>query len=157
MTQLIYSPQKAAEIAVTGDKDIKVGIMFGRERNGLSNEEIAVADSIITIASFKSFSSLNLAQAVNIVSYEMHNRALNLLDEAPQETRIQPREGGKLASRAALEFFFRRLEDSLDKVNYQPHARRKELAYMNIRNIFQRVTNVHNLFVWVPIAMCFIS
>jgi tRNA/rRNA methyltransferase len=82
MTQKIYTPRAAAhEILSSISPDspsdlpsgppVRAGILFGRERNGLYNEEVALADSIITIPSFKHFSSLNLAQAVNIIGYEL--------------------------------------------------------------------------------------
>ena len=97
MTQMIYTPQKAAEAVVhritsTDDKDAegnnvyRSGIMFGTERSGLTNEEVAFADSIITIPSFKHFSSLNLAQAVNIVGYEMWKRSLEIDESLPPGT-----------------------------------------------------------------------
>ena len=44
--------------------------MFGRERNGLENHEVALADSIITLPVNPAFASLNLAQAVVVVAYE---------------------------------------------------------------------------------------
>ena len=47
-----------------------VGLMFGRERNGLENHEVALADRIITLPVNPAFASLNLAQAVVIVAYE---------------------------------------------------------------------------------------
>src|SRR5437667_7988326 len=47
-----------------------VGLMFGRERNGLENQEVALADHIITLPVNPSFASLNLAQAVVVVAYE---------------------------------------------------------------------------------------
>src|ERR1044071_2634480 len=59
--------QIAAEKVGAGES---VGLMFGRERNGLENDEVALADSIITLPVNPSFASLNLAQAVVIVSYE---------------------------------------------------------------------------------------
>ncbi len=59
----------------------KVGIMFGRENNGLSNEEIAFATKIITINTTE-FSSLNIAQAVIIICYEL------LRNSTPREDRM---------------------------------------------------------------------
>ena len=47
-----------------------VAILFGRERNGLENDEVALADSIVTLPVNPAFASLNLAQAVVIVAYE---------------------------------------------------------------------------------------
>jgi tRNA/rRNA methyltransferase len=67
MTQMVYTPSAASKIAISQDTEVKVGIMFGTERSGLTNEDVAEADAIISIPSFKHFSSLNLAQAVNIV------------------------------------------------------------------------------------------
>ena len=47
-----------------------VAVLFGRERNGLENEEVALADRIVTLPVNPAFASLNLAQAVVIVAYE---------------------------------------------------------------------------------------
>ena len=47
-----------------------IGILFGRERTGLENDEVSLADAIITFPVDPKFSSLNLAQAVLLVSYE---------------------------------------------------------------------------------------
>lgn len=93
MTQLVYSPEVASKVIAESLHNCTTGIMFGRERSGLTNEEVALADGIIAIPSvshslfsdltssrpklvqFKHFSSLNLAQAVNIVSYEIFKQA----------------------------------------------------------------------------------
>lgn len=64
------------EISSHFPKDMKVGIMFGRENSGLTNPEIAAANSIITIDTDVNFSSLNLAQAVLIVCYELFKKHL---------------------------------------------------------------------------------
>ncbi|MFY8154168.1 MAG: TrmH family RNA methyltransferase, partial [Hyphomicrobiales bacterium] len=48
----------------------RVGILFGRERIGLTNEEISFADAILTFPVNPAFASLNLAQAVLLVGYE---------------------------------------------------------------------------------------
>ena len=52
--------------------------MFGRERNGLTNEEIAMGDMRMVIPAFEHYDVLNLAQAVNIVAYEFFQRKLEL-------------------------------------------------------------------------------
>ena len=46
------------------------GILFGPERTGLVNDDIALADTVVTVPLNPAFSSLNLAQAVLIVGYE---------------------------------------------------------------------------------------
>src|SRR5947208_13500290 len=51
-----------------------VAVLFGRERYGLENDEIALADRIITFPVNPAFASLNLAQAVAIVGYKWFRR-----------------------------------------------------------------------------------
>src|SRR5215208_952581 len=48
------------------------GVMFGPERTGLVNDDIALADTVITVPLNPAFSSLNLAQAVMIIGYEWY-------------------------------------------------------------------------------------
>ena len=139
MTQMVLTPAGAAEAAISQDPSIKVGIMFGRERSGLTNDEVAEADSIISIPSFKHFSSLNLAQAVNIVGSELWNRNLAISEYSPPDTWLHQRDGESLAPRHELENFLGRLEVSLDDRNYQMNPAIRELNHRHIKNIFQRV------------------
>ena len=91
MTQVILTPSAAAEVAVSATSNtVKSGILFGRERSGLTNEEVALADSIISIPSFRHFSSLNLAQAVNIVGFELWKRNIELSSQSPPEKWLAP-------------------------------------------------------------------
>jgi TrmH family RNA methyltransferase len=60
MTQTIVSPSRAASIIASSDRRIRAGILFGTERSGLTNEDVAMADTIITIPTFGHFSSINL-------------------------------------------------------------------------------------------------
>src|SRR5262249_26114099 len=67
----VISPQEAPPILaphVAAGED--VAVMFGRERWGLENDEVALADRIVTYPVNPAFASLNLAQAVAILSYE---------------------------------------------------------------------------------------
>ena len=138
MTQMVLTPTAAANEAITLNKDIKVGILFGRERSGLMNEEVALADSIISIPSFKHFSSLNLAQAVNIVGFELWKRNLELVDESPPDVWLNPKDGERLVRREELDIFLDRLRSSLDEKNYQKNPDIRSINHRNIRNIFQR-------------------
>ena len=67
----VVSPEEAARPwrrAVAAGES--VGVLFGRERYGLENHEVALADRIVTLPVNPAFASLNLAQAVLIVAYE---------------------------------------------------------------------------------------
>lgn len=148
MTQVVYTPAAAAKEAVNrpiSSSDalgatVKTGILFGRERSGLTNDEVAMADSIITINTFKQFSSLNLAQAVNIIGYEMWKRKVELENNNVQpEAWLHPKDNTRLARREELESFFMRLEVKLNERSFQINENRRDICYRNIRNIFQRV------------------
>ena len=62
-----------------------VGIVFGRERGGLRNDELLLADSTIHIPAFEAYDVLNLAQAVNIIGYEMWQRYITIRDSEDSE------------------------------------------------------------------------
>lgn len=141
MTQIILSPSSAAEKLVipsgTGQV-VKSGIMFGRERNGLNNEEVALADAIISISTFKQFSSLNLAQAVNIVGYELFKAKIKAEDTSAPDVWLHPRDGERLATRKELDNLMNRLEQNLDSKAYQKDGNKRDYSFRNIRNIVQR-------------------
>jgi len=67
----VYAPREAMALAAAAiARGERVGLMFGSEKNGLSNAELDAANAIVTIPTFPGFSSLNLAQAVLLVCYE---------------------------------------------------------------------------------------
>ncbi|MDR1828251.1 MAG: RNA methyltransferase [Methylobacteriaceae bacterium] len=108
----------------------RVGVLFGRERSGLSNDEVALADALITFPVDERFPSLNLAQAVLLTGYEWR-RALG----APL-----PFSGvmhSPLASRATLESFLTFLEEELDRRGFYTPDRKPSLT-RNMRDIFYR-------------------
>lgn len=155
MTQIIYTPEAAADIAVQSkeevekDGQLKTGIVFGRERSGLTNDEVALADSIVTISTNKYFSSINLAQAVNIVCHELwkvniaknpHNPGVTGVDKTGSrpDVWLHPKDGERLGRREELDMFLKRLEEALSETNYQQDDSRRAVCYRNIRNVFQR-------------------
>ena len=62
-----------------------VGIVFGRERGGLRNDELLLADATIHIPAFEAYDVLNLAQAVNIIGYEIWQRYITIRDREESE------------------------------------------------------------------------
>lgn len=112
--------------------DRKVGFLFGPERTGLTNEDLSVANCIITVPVNPDFSSLNIGQAVVIVLYEwyqlqVHQESwLHLGDTKP----VQQKE---------LQQFFKLLETELDLVNFWRVPHKKEKMWQNIRAAFLRM------------------
>ena len=132
----VVAPADAAvEIAahVADRADGGVGIMFGRERYGLQNEEVALANRIITFPVNPGFASLNLAQAVLLVGYEWfkHSTGGTLPFAMPEHS--------KPASQHQMQAFFDNLIRELDKVEFLRPAEKRETMLVNLRNIFSRM------------------
>lgn len=142
MTQKVYTTEKAVEEALSLEmQGERVGIVFGNERHGLNNDEVAIADTLVTIPTFSHFTSLNLAQAVNVVCYEIWTQAIALNDSHPPEEWLQPRDHrDQLAQKHELEGFFKRLESQLDVGHYhEGEVNRRSNCLRTVRGVFQRV------------------
>lgn len=109
-----------------------VALMFGRERNGLENNEVGLADAIVTLPVNPAFASLNLAQAVVILGYEWFKLAGSGLPFAtPEKSPPAPKE--------QLLAFFNDLERELERIEYFRPAEKRETMTVNMRNIFTRM------------------
>jgi tRNA/rRNA methyltransferase len=110
-----------------------VGILFGRERYGLENQEVALADKIVTLPVNPAFASLNLAQAVIIVAYEWFKHATAGALPFATPKRSPP------ASKQQLLTFFTTLERELEKVEFFRPPDKRDTMQINLRNIFTRM------------------
>jgi tRNA/rRNA methyltransferase len=130
---VIGAEAAAAQAAPRVAAGENVALVFGRERNGLENHEVALADAIVTLPVNPAFASLNLAQAVVIVGYEWFKlrTGAKLPFEMPQ--RSPP------AAKQQIDAFFSDLERELDKVEFFRPAEKRGVMSVNLRNIFQRI------------------
>jgi tRNA/rRNA methyltransferase len=126
--------EAAALIAPRVTAGETVGLLFGRERYGLENHEVALADHILTLPVNPAFASLNLAQAVIIVAYEWFKLAIGGALPFAMPRKSPP------ATRQQLLAFFTDLERELEKVEFFRPAEKRETMTINLRNIFQRMT-----------------
>jgi len=132
MLKTVRAPQEAAGILhERHDAGQKTGILFGRERWGLNNDEIVLADEIATFPVNPGFASLNIAQAVLLMSYEWMNATL----ASSHSTAFSAPES-ELASKADLIGLFEHLESALDDSNYFHPPEKRERMVHNLRNIF---------------------
>lgn len=111
----------------------KTGIMFGRERFGLYNEEVALADEIVTFPVNPEFASLNIAQAVLLMSYEWMKSGL----ESETDTNfsgpdIQP------AEKHHIQGLLDHLEAALEARGYFRPAAKKPKMVDNLRSVLTR-------------------
>jgi tRNA/rRNA methyltransferase len=111
----------------------KTGILFGRERTGLTNEEIALADELVTFPVNPAFASLNLAQAVLLMSYEWMKSGLSSVEDTPFDALPQ-----RPAKKEELQGLFDHVEETLDARGYFRPAEKKPKLVENLRAILTR-------------------
>jgi len=130
---VIGAADAAAEMAPRVAAGENVALLFGRERNGLENDEVALADRIVTLPVNPAFASLNLAQAVVILAYEWfkHTAGGELPFAMPQKSAP--------AGKQQLIAFFASLERELEKVEFFRPPDKRETMQINLRNIFTRM------------------
>ncbi len=108
----------------------KAGILFGREAAGLSNDDIVLADAILTVPVNPDFGSLNLAVAVGLVAYECYRGKIEVNKSVLEE-------GGGLATKAEMSSLFEHIEEELDKKDYFKPEERKPALVTTLRNLLQ--------------------
>jgi tRNA/rRNA methyltransferase len=130
----VMAPEAAAqEIAGHAMGGGGAGILFGRERWGLTNDEVARANRIITFPVNPGFASLNLAQAVLLMGYEWFRHATEgaLPFAMPERS--------ERASQHQMDAFFDNLVRELDRVEFLRPAEKRDTMLVNLRNIFLRM------------------
>lgn len=109
----------------------EVALVFGNEQSGLANEELARCHAMVRIPSVDDYGSLNLAQAVQVMAYEMRLAGLGEDELAPPEPRDAP------ADAAQMEQFFEHLGRTLDAIDF--HKGRSPRTIMRrLRKLFLR-------------------
>ncbi|MBX3529798.1 MAG: RNA methyltransferase [Rhizobiaceae bacterium] len=111
----------------------KVGILFGREKWGLSNEEVAAADEIVTFPVDPNFASLNIAQAVLLMSYEWMKSGL-----ADETATLFAGPEMIPAPKAALHSLLKHLEEALEARGYFRPAPKKPKMLDNLAAVLTR-------------------
>lgn len=130
----VHAPSGAmAEAKARIGRGERIGILFGPERTGLENDDVALASAIITFPVNPKFASLNLAQAVLLTGYEWFRHAIG--EAAPFE---MP-EMSPPAKRETLLSFFAFLEGHLDRARYFWPEDKRPVMVRNMRNIIHRM------------------
>ncbi len=125
--QVISSPAKLGEMLVSISRDNRVALIFGPEDKGLSSEDIRYCHSLVNIPTAE-FSSLNLAQAVMIICYEIfwagHEKASEHIP--------------RLAARHELDGMYAQLKDILVRISFiKPEN--PDYWINNLRHFFTRL------------------
>lgn len=131
--EVIAPDQAAGEMVTRIAAGETVAVIFGRERNGLENEEVGLADRIITFPVNPAFASLNLAQAVLLIGYEWFKRASGGALPLARRRESPP------AAKQQLLAFFADLERELEGVEFFRPPEKRGTMVVNLRNIFARM------------------
>jgi tRNA/rRNA methyltransferase len=109
------------------------GILFGPERTGLENDEIALADAVLTFPVNPAYASLNLAQAVLLTGYEYMRAAVGAVAPFECAPRSPP------APREMILSFFDYLEGELERAGFFRPLGKQPVMRRNLRNMFHRM------------------
>lgn len=133
LTRKVYSPASAMALArelIAGGQ--RVGVMFGPERAGLDNDDLARANATIQVPVNPAFGSLNLAQCVLLIAYEWRKSAGVVPDQIEMgRTRF--------AERIEVEHLVAHLMERLEAVNFFFPAAKARGMRENLRNMFGRL------------------
>ena len=121
--QLIKSIQK--------NKKKKIGIIFGPEASGLSNEDIVYSNYIFKIPANKQFNSINLSHSVILICYEIFRNIRTSYFKKEKKL-------NDIISKKKLNTFVDFVEGRLEKKGFFSPNEKKKMMLMNLRNIFGR-------------------
>ncbi len=137
----MLSPEECAEKIVVEQSRNQAALVFGREDSGLTNEELQQCHYHVQIPSNEQYSSLNLAAAVMVLSYELRKAAINAdavaepatANEESDDSWDQPRATGE-----QVEHFYEHLERVLVRVDFHDPDNPRQLM-QRLRRLFGRV------------------
>ena len=122
----------AAELREISARNLRTGLLFGPERAGLDNDDMAAADALVRFPLNPAFMSLNLAQAVMVMAYEWWTAA----DDTPPRTLMTNET--RVATKGRLDNFLDHLVDQLDACGFLRNQPKRPGMVRNIRHFFQR-------------------
>ncbi len=129
MPKPVATPGEAAKmVSENTSVGLQSAFLFGREASGLSNDDVSHADTVLTVPVNPSFGSLNLAQAVILVAYEL----FNIGDKTDPVTAAHP-EG--IATKRETEDLHQHLASELENRGYFRSEDRRATQELTLRNL----------------------
>jgi tRNA/rRNA methyltransferase len=122
----------AVELRQICTRDLRAGLLFGPERAGLDNDDMAAADALVRFPLNPAFMSLNLAQAVMVMAYEWWTA------EDGTAPRTLMTNESRVATKAKLDRFLIHLVDQLDACGFLRNLPKRPGMVRNLHHLFQR-------------------
>jgi TrmH family RNA methyltransferase len=129
----VLQPRKCAEQLVKQAQTGKVAVLFGRESSGLTNDELALCHHLVHIPTNSDYSSLNIASAVQILSYEC--RLASQVENANTESAED--ESEETVTADAMEGYFKHLETAMTEAGFLDPENPKHLM-SRLRRLYGR-------------------
>ena len=126
----ILTPRETAEWIQQNYQHQRVALLFGRERDGLTNEEMDRCQRLVTIPANPEYSSLNIASAVQVLCYELRVASLNT--QLVQEVEEEPR-----ATAKELADLYQHLEETLLDIKFL-NPKGPSQVFRKLQRMFQR-------------------
>ena len=131
-----YDPAEVARLLLQEAQQAKVALVFGREKWGLTNEELAHCGAVVTINANPEYSSLNLASAVQIMSYELRRGLLAQQTADSDRTVVSDDEAP--ATTGEMEGLYGHLEQTLADIGVTSGNKPKDMLLRRLRRLFNR-------------------
>src|SRR5262249_35823941 len=121
-----------AEMVAAATAGRRVGVMFGPERTGLTNDDLVLANAVVSVPLNPQFTSLNVAQAALFIAHEWGMVHAAMPDQGHNTPETRAATGEELVG------MFEQLEAALDEANFWRVPEKKPGMVRNIRAMFQR-------------------
>jgi tRNA/rRNA methyltransferase len=134
LTKAVYTPEAAmAEAVERGARGERVAVLFGPERAGLENDDVARASAIVQVPTNPDFPSLNLAQCVLLMGYEWRRAATGARGVSMEMA------GTDWVSRAELDALARHYEERLEEAGFFFPEGKAPAMKRTLRNMWARL------------------
>lgn len=130
------TPRECAEKVMSEFGNEKIAIVFGRENSGLKNEELDLCRFLLHIPCNPNYSSLNIAAAVQVVSYELFIAAQSNEREVARKP-VGDEDEQVLATNEQMELFYNHLAEALTDIGFMQSEKEKSLM-RRLRRIYSR-------------------
>jgi len=138
MVKPVYNPANAMEeLLERASKAQRIGIVFGAERTGLTNDELSLCQALMMFPTNPEFASLNLAQSVLLSAYEWDKCANNKNYNSHSAPDLDMNDSTP-SLQSEVTTFIERLENDLEDRRFFRTPEMKPTMMVNIRNIFTR-------------------
>ena len=135
----VVNPRECAQKAIQQAASGGVALVFGRESSGLTNQELALCHYLVHIPTNPEYSSLNVASAVQILSYECRMASFDEAEKALDASPALPTKNNQeLVTADDMEAYYQQLEAALIAVNFLDPSNPRYLM-IRLRRLYNRI------------------